>query len=184
MTKMKRQKEPSLRSQLLEQEWKENAQCHQRGVDKMKLLRVTRAIAEAVCDFIDGTGFQMIRSDAGQAVMPFPLVTADTKTFGTDANLTNSERMRWYAAIDPSFPKLIKRRQELLKLLYTIKTKDERQQFAIERMHDFTNDLMFCLEELGCYLGVFIGAKLMGASEKELIALGKRLAKTKELSWG
>jgi hypothetical protein len=89
----------------------------------------------------------------------------------------NHAKMAWYAAIDPRFSLLIKRREERLKLLETIETQDENVRFVIEEMHDFINDVMFCCEELGCYLGVFIGAKLMGASEDELIRLGKSLTR-------
>ena len=86
--------------------------------------------------------------------------------------------MRWYSTLDPLFPLLLKRRAEKFDLLKPESQADQRTVHAFGTLRQTANELMFSVEQLSFDLGIFMGAKLAGASRDQMIAIGQSLRRS------
>jgi hypothetical protein len=87
-------------------------------------------------------------------------------------------KMRWYSTLDPWFLMLLQRRAEEFELLKSDIQADEKTVHAFQTVRKTSNDLMFCVEQLSFYLGTFMGAKLVGASRDQMLAMAQSLQRT------
>ena len=62
-------------------------------------------------------------------------------------------------------------------MLDGLEIEDERSKYTKDKIEDSSNELAFCLERCGFYIGIMIRGKMAGASEKQLRELGARVAR-------
>ena len=63
-------------------------------------------------------------------------------------------------------------------MLDGLEIEDERSKYTRDKIEDRSNELAFCLERCGFYIGIMIGGKMAGASEKQLRELAARVARS------
>jgi hypothetical protein len=158
---------------LAQEEW-EDLNCPQ--PDRNKLEKILVEIVDSFSDLIHGAAFNFLLTEGQSTEFNFPFDPQDPKPPAGDE--FSDWKMRWYSTLDPWFLLLLQRRAEKFDLLKSGSHGDDETVHAFGTIRKTSNDLMFCVEQLSFYLGTFMGAKLVGASRDQMLAMGQSLQRT------
>lgn len=144
--------------------------------DRNKLEKILVEIVDSFSDLIHGAAFNFLLTEGQSTEFNFPFDKQDPKP--PDGDEFSDWKMRWYSTLDPWFLMLLQRRAKKFDLLKSDSQADDKTVHAFQTLRKTSNDLMFCVEQLSFYVGAFMGAKLVGASRDQMLAMGQSLQRT------
>ena len=143
-------------------------QIHPKKVDAVVL-----EIAHYISDFVDRAASDFPPTDGKFMEFEFPDDPEAPKP--PHGESIPAWKMKWYSTLDPLFLLYLNRRADNFNLVKYDSQPDALSTHALSMLRDTSDHLMFRMEQLSSYIGMFMGAKLSGASRDEMIALGQSL---------
>jgi hypothetical protein len=170
--------EGSLKSQLPQDEGEEDwlTDEHWPDPDPKKVDAVVVEIAHYISDFVDRAAFDFLLTDGKFIEFEFPDDPEAPKPPGGES--IPAWKMKWYSTLDPLFLLYLNRRAENFNLVRYDSQPDARSAHALSMLRETSDQLMLRMEQLSFYIGMFMGAKLSGASRDEMLALGQSLRRS------
>ena len=169
--------EASLKSQLAHDEGEEDwlTDDHWPDPDPKKVDAVMVEIAHYFSDFVDRAAFDFL-TDGKFMEFEFPDDPDAHKP--PHGESIPAWKMKWYSTLDPLFLLYLNRRADNFNLVKYDSQPDALSAHALSMLRETSDQLMFRMEQLSFYIGMFMGAKLSGASRDEMVGLGQSLRRS------